>query len=107
MDKATEPYANHEPKAENLIIEMQKMVEYEKNKENNNITHKMWEILANDNRNLMAGFLKRWKNQGPLSQVFVTEAKGQIAEAYDVLIKYDSKKSTANQNVLLNLINKQ
>ena len=107
MDKASEPYANHQAKAEDVLLEMQKMVEYEKNKENNNITHKMWEIMANEERNLMAGFLKRWKNQGPLNQVFVTEAKGQIAEAYDVLIKYESKKSTTNQNALLNLINNQ
>lgn len=69
------------------------MVEYEKIKPNNEVSYAMWKIIANKDHNLLAGFLKRWKDNNQLSKVFIEEAKGQVSEALDLIIKYEAKKT--------------
>ena len=81
IDKATTPYSNHLQEVGELGVELQKIIEYEKNKPNNEITYAMWQLLTDKDKNLLVGFLKRWKDKGQLNSFFVDEAKGQILEA--------------------------
>ncbi|MFD0861938.1 hypothetical protein ACFQ1M_06945 [Sungkyunkwania multivorans] len=105
LNKAVEPYTDHEQEVEDLKKEVEKMIEYEKNKENNNFTYKMWEVLADEDKNLLAGLLKRWKDQGQLSQVFVDQASPQVMEAFDLLIKYEGQKDKEGESGILNFLN--
>lgn len=104
MDKAITPYADNLVEIETLDKEIQKIVEYEKNKPNNEITYAMWKILSNKEKNLLSGFFKRWKEKGQLSQFFVTEAKAQVLEAMDLLIQYEGKKDKESKDKLLDII---
>ncbi|CAM1359842.1 conserved hypothetical protein [Tenacibaculum sediminilitoris] len=104
IEKAETPYQENINEIEELQNEVAKIVEYEKFKPNNEITYKMWLLLANENKNLLAGFFKRWKEKGKLSSFFITEAKGQISEAFDLLLKYESKKEPTTKNKLLDFI---
>ncbi|WP_046745896.1 hypothetical protein [Kordia zhangzhouensis] len=100
MDKATSSYESQKAAIENFETELDKMVEYEKNKPNNQISYAMWKMIANPEKNLVAGFLKRWKNEGQLSSFFVTEAKGQVEEALNLILEYEGKKDPAAENKL-------
>lgn len=104
IDKAESSYQENSKEIEQLQNEITKIVEYEKYKPNNEITYKMWLLLADQDKNLLAGFLKRWKEKDKLSPFFITEAKEQITEAFNLLLEYESKKEPATKNKLLELI---
>jgi hypothetical protein len=105
MDKATSPYTGFATQVDKLLLETAKMAEYEKNKPNNEITYAMWKIFSDKEKNLLAGFFKRWEEKGKFSAVFLGESKKQVLDAMDLLIQYESKKDKVSQDGLLNLIN--
>jgi hypothetical protein len=106
MDKATTPYSNHKIEIEKLLLDIDKLVEYEKNKPDNEITFVMWQVLTNKDKNLLAGFFKRWEEKGSFSAAFLEESKKQIIDAMDLLIQYEIKKDKQSKDNLLSLINK-
>jgi len=92
MDKAVNDYSSEQAKIEEVNLAMQKMYEYEKNRENNTETVRMWEILLDPEKNLYGGFIKRWESESKLSKVFVNEAKPQIEKAFDIILGLETKK---------------
>lgn len=105
IEKATKPYENYEVEVEELLSDLDKIMEYEKNKPYNDVSWQLWQILSDEERNLLAGFLKRWKEKGQMSLVFVNEAKSQVMEAIDLIIKYEASKDQQSKKQLLNFIN--
>lgn len=104
IEKAEGSYQENINEIEELHNEIAKIVEYEKYKPNNEITYKMWLLLADQDKNLLAGFLKRWKEKDKLSPFFITEAKRQINEAFNLLLEYESKKEPVTKNKVLELL---
>ncbi len=92
MDKAVRPFAEHRPEAEILRLNIEKAYEYAKGLPKNEITARQWEILKDPNRKLLGGFLKRWEEKSKLSEVFIREAKTQVAEGFDTIIELESGK---------------
>ncbi|MFC6097343.1 hypothetical protein ACFPVY_11875 [Flavobacterium qiangtangense] len=105
MDKATTPFSKNTAEVEALLLNIEKLSEYEKNKPNNEITFAMWNVLSDPEKNLVGGFFKRWKEKETLSPTFVTESKKQVLEALDLLIQYEIKKDKESKDSLLELIN--
>ncbi|WP_337966808.1 hypothetical protein [uncultured Flavobacterium sp.] len=105
MNVANQPYNLHKEEVQNLLLDLDKLAEYEKNKPNNEITFAMWKVLNDKEKNLLAGFLKRWETKGILSQAFLEESKKQVLDALDLLIQYEIKKDKESKEELLNLIN--
>ena len=104
IENATDNFSNHEAEVNDLVLELKKLVEYEKNKPNNEITYAMIKLMADQDKNLLAGFLKRWENEQQLSQVFTNEAKAQIMEAFDLIIKYEANKNKENKQSILDYL---
>lgn len=104
IDKATTSYAAHLKEVSELSLEIQKIIEYEKHKPDNEITYAMWQVLANEDKNLLVGFFKRWKDKETLNAIFIEEAKAQIMEAMDLIIQYEAKKDKETKDKLLQLI---
>lgn len=104
MDKATSPYSDHLKDVGELGLEIEKILEYEKNRPNNEITYAMWKLLADKDKNLLVGFFKRWQTKGQLNAVFIEEAKAQITKAMDLLIQFEAKKDKDTKDKLLQLI---
>ncbi len=92
MDKATTPYGNHEDQITDLKQELSKAYEYAKGRPNNQEMTRQWEIMKNPDRNLLGGFLHRWKEEGTLSPGFVEEAQELISEAFTTIIELESGK---------------
>ena len=107
IDKATTSYSANKVQIDKLLLDVEKLVEYEKNKPNNEITFAMWTILNDKEKNLLAGFFKLWEEKDKLSATFSQEAKKQVIEAFDLLIQYEVKKDKESANLLLSLINSQ
>ena len=104
IEKATDSFSSHKAEVNDLILDLKKLVEYEKNKPNNEITYAMLKLMADQDKSLLAGFLKRWEEEQQLSQVFTNEAKAQIMEAFDLIIKYEANKNKENKTNLLSFL---
>ncbi|WCO00424.1 hypothetical protein [Psychroserpens ponticola] len=104
MSDADQSFSVYEVEVQDLLLELQKMIEYEKNKPDNEVSYAMWKVLANKEKNLLAGFFKRWKDGGKLSETFTNEAKLQVAEALDLIIKYEAQKNKTNETNILNFL---
>jgi hypothetical protein len=104
MNEATTPYATHREEVKALLLNIEKLVEYEKNKPNNETTFAIWKALTDTEKNLLAGFFKRWEAKGIVSEVFLEESKKQVLETLDLLIQYEIKKDKESKDRLLDLI---
>jgi len=92
MSKATQPYANHEEEVTALTLRVAKAYEFARGRPRNEISARQWAILADSSRNLLGGFLARWKRESTLLPTFVAEAKGIVADAFDTIIGLESGK---------------
>ncbi len=106
VDKSTEQYSKNALEVQKIALEMEKMMEYEKNKPNNEITFAMWQLINNKEKNSVAGFFKRWEEKGNFSPIFLEESKKQLLEGFDLLIQYEVRKDQQSKDNLLTLINK-
>lgn len=91
--KATEPAASHAAEIDALRVEIDKAYEYAKGRPKNGDSTKQWAILRDPAGHSIGGFLKRWEHEHALSQAFVTEAGGQISDAFDQVIELESGKN--------------
>ncbi len=92
MSFATMPYTDFEDDIDFLNTELSKAYEFSKGRPDNEISTRQWEILINPDGNLLGGFLKRWKEEGTLSQMFVTEMQTLVGDAFDTIIGLESGK---------------
>jgi hypothetical protein len=92
MDKAVGDVSAQGEAIDQLLLKVDKAYEYEKGRPKNEISARMWEVLKNPDRNLLGGFVKRWRQQGALSQAFIEESKGLVAEAFDLISGLESQK---------------
>ncbi|PHS08814.1 MAG: hypothetical protein COA88_06190 [Kordia sp.] len=104
LEHATEEYAIYKDQITHVLLEMEKMEEYEKNKPDNAISYQMWHLMTDADRNSVAGLFKRWKEKGQLPVVFTQEASVQVMGAFDALIKYEVSKDKEKENILLEII---
>jgi len=104
LNHATEDYAVYQDQITHVLLEMEKMEEYEKNKPDNAISYQMWHLMTDADKNSVAGLFKRWKEKEHLSAVFTQEASLQVMEAFDALIKYEVSKDKEKENILLEII---
>jgi len=97
MSRATEPYADHRAETESLTVRLAKAYEFAKGRPSNDISTQQWRILIDSERNLLGGFLARWKKESKLSTTFVVEAKGLVSDAFDTIIGLESGKIKPEQ----------
>jgi hypothetical protein len=97
MDKANEPYSNHQSSVETLVVELHKAHEYVKGVPSNSISEKQWEILIKEDGVLFGKFVKRWEERSTLSGTIITEFKGLITDAFDEIICLEANKKEASK----------
>jgi hypothetical protein len=105
IDKYEEDYYLHEKDVENLKSQLVFILEYEKNRPNNEISYTMWGLMNNKDKNLLMGYFELWKKNKTLSNSFSEEAKKQVDEAFSILLKYEASKTKENEANLLDIIN--
>lgn len=103
IQKSNTPYSDNISLVDDLKVQLQTMVAYERAKEKNQITLKMWEYLNRDN-SAIHKFLETWENKGTLSPVFAKEFSPQISKAFDLMIDYENKKNKASENAITSFL---
>lgn len=92
MSFATTSYEDYQAEVDFLKTELKKAYEFAKGRPNNEISTQQWEILIDEDRNLLGGFLKRWQDENILSQMFVDEIQMIVSDAFDTIIGLESGK---------------
>jgi hypothetical protein len=92
MSFATSPYDDNEENVTYLKTELRKAYEFALGRPNNELSAGQWEILINEEGNLLGGFLKRWETEETLSEMFVTEMQTLVSDAFDTIIGLESGK---------------
>lgn len=103
IDQSNEAFTSHDAEVTALRNQLQKMLAYEEGKSKNDITVRMWRLLNNEKK-LIGSYLTLWEEKGTLSTVFISEAKPQIEEAFDILIAYEEKKDRKTENAITEFI---
>ncbi|HXS37228.1 MAG TPA: hypothetical protein VN721_11045 [Flavipsychrobacter sp.] len=97
MNLATNDYNAHQKDITDIQTELQKAYEYEKHRQKNVFTIKMWDILLDSNGHLFGGFIKRWENEGKLKKAYIDDKKKEIGNAFDEIAELESKKTKQSQ----------
>ena len=97
MDKAEKPYQTQTEAVEKFTDHWDKLYEYEIHRKNNGIRIDMWNLLRDSTRNLLGGYLLKWKNETTLKPAFIGEAKIQVGRAFDQLSELESGKITPKE----------
>ncbi|MFI5161222.1 MAG: hypothetical protein ACHQHN_08085 [Sphingobacteriales bacterium] len=92
MDEATDSYAAHAAEVKTLQANIDKAIEYDKHRPHNEITNEMWAILNDPQKNLLGGFLVKWKQEDKCGKVYIAEKKKQISFSFDQIAELESKK---------------
>jgi hypothetical protein len=92
MSFATLPYQDFEEDVNVLQTELRKAYEFAVGRPENELSAQQWEILINEDGNLLGGFLKRWETEGTLGEMFVTEMQMLVSDAFDTIIGLESGK---------------
>jgi len=92
MGKATDLYGNHQNDVATVQTELQKAYEYERGRPLNKETVAQWNILLDQNGDLLGAFVKEWKENGKLLPVYVKRKQDQISKAFDEIIQLESGK---------------
>lgn len=92
MSFAASSYFDYEENVAYLKTELRKAYEFALGRPNNEISAEQWEILINEEGNLLGGFLKRWEEEGTLSEMFVTEMQTLVSDTFDTIIGLESGK---------------
>jgi len=94
VQKSTDTADKQTDEINKVQLELQQDFEYEKGKGNlNSLTVRQWQLLADPNGNLLAGFLKKWKSQSAgFSQAFVDGMSKNISDAFDEIIRLEQHK---------------
>jgi hypothetical protein len=93
VNKATEPYTDHEKEILESMQELEQAYEYACSLPKNNISVRQWEVLKDPGTNLLGGFFQYWKQKEKLTQEFIDEISGEISRAFDTIIKLETLKN--------------
>jgi hypothetical protein len=92
IDKANQPYEQHQQEIKELETKLEQAYQYAKEKPKNTLSAKQWEILKDPGKNLLGGFIKHWEENNQLSSIFIQESKKVIADAFDTIIELEEGK---------------
>ena len=87
MDKAVDDINNYEDEVEALIADFRKAYEYQKIRKKSHSGLKTYELMLNENKPLLMGFIKNWK-RGTIIDEEIKLAKQRVEEGFDVLIMF-------------------
>ena len=92
IEHATQPFGAYDDEVRALRLELEKAYEFSKGRPDNEFSTQQWAIMIDPERNMLGGFLRRWEERGSMPEVFVNEARQNIADGFDTIIDLESGK---------------
>lgn len=99
MSIATEDYSSHLSEIKGVLVALDKVYEYEKNRPKNTYTIKLWDKLLDTSGHLFGGFIIKWRHEQKMNSYFINESKKQVGEAFDVIAQLESKKTNPKKHL--------
>lgn len=93
IDSSKDNISMHQKLVDNVMIELQKAHEYEIHRPKNKATAEMWALILDDNEGSFAGFIEKWKREGPQGKTYIENKKKQVAGHFDKIAEAESCKS--------------
>jgi len=92
MDKSSEDYTLHITDVKAFQLELDKAIEYDKLRPNNDLTNKEWAVLIDPSQGLLGDFLAKWSKDGKLGAAYIADKKKQIGDSIDQIAGLEIKK---------------
>jgi len=92
VGKSHEPYSQHVEEVEAHSTKLAAAYEFAAGTPYNQLSARQWQILLDPERALYGGFVQLWQASGTVSPAFRDEFRGQIAEAFDLIICLEANK---------------
>ena len=92
MELATDSFSLHRTDVATVGTNINKMLEYERNRPKNAVSEKMWTMLTDSTGHLFGGFVARWQKEGRLDTAFVKESQQLIGSSFDQISQLESGK---------------
>lgn len=92
MQRAEHTYIENETRVAAVQLALDKAFEFSRGRPRNDHSTAQWKILLDPNRNLLGGFIRRWKSESTLSYPFIQEATLLVENAFDTIIGLESGK---------------
>lgn len=93
MDKASDSISAHVQEISTLETNIEKAYQYVRWLPRNELTVAQWEILKDPNRDLLGGFLAKWKEKKVLHAAFIQEKEKQTTDAFNEILKLETGKN--------------
>jgi hypothetical protein len=90
MAEAKDDYTAHQAEVAALQTSIDKMITYETNRPKNTISERMWNLQNDPNGNLYGGFMVRWKREGKLDSVFISQSQKLVGQSFDQISQLES-----------------
>ena len=91
MDSSVNKYSNYELKIDSLKIRITKLYDYQKTRENNDVTVQMWRTLLRDNGTFY-GFFDYWRNKDSITSGYLKFIKPQMSNSFNKIIELEAAK---------------
>jgi len=75
------------------LLKIDNAISYEEARPKNKSSVEMWHMIRNPDGHLLGGFLAKWKNEGPQSDVLVGEFKLEVGRHFDEIIRLEEEKN--------------
>jgi hypothetical protein len=93
---ANEEYKDYRNQVDDIMIVAETLYAMQKARQLNFLTVKQWDILMKgtgiDKKSILPEFFNMWKRKGKLNDFFIDEAKEQIGDAFDEILKLEEQK---------------
>lgn len=93
---ANEEYKDYRNQIDDIMIMAETLYAMQKARQLNFLTVKQWDILMKGTgvakKSILPEFFNMWKRKGKLNDFFIDEAKEQIGEAFDEILKLEEQK---------------
>ncbi len=108
IDKSGGSYNTHKEEADDVVSKMMKAIEYEKHRQKNDITVRMWEKLIDSTKQkgIVGSYLASWKRSGTKSQVLQDEYKPLVSQGFDLIADLEAQKIKATDAGIEKFLNK-
>lgn len=94
VGKSHEPYSRHAAEIEAHSTKLAAAYEFAAGRPYNQLSARQWAILLDPDRALYGGFVQFWQANSSVSPAFRDEFRGQIAEAFDLIICLEANKQS-------------
>ena len=92
VDKSGESYSSHKKDVDDLTVKIDAAYEFAAGLPSNQLVAQEWQFLRNPDGTLYGAFVKRWRQQGRLSDTFRADKKIQLGKAFDQIICLEANK---------------